>query len=79
MNIGVIEDDRGRSAEAERWWRQAFDHGARLERTVAAFNLARVFEGRGEIREATRFYRIAVDSPEPEAARRARAALDDLG
>ncbi|RSM81596.1 tetratricopeptide repeat protein [Kibdelosporangium aridum] len=79
LNLGVIEEDAGNMADAERWFDQAFAQGDVLIRTVAAFNLGRVWEARGQLVEARRFYRVALDSPVREAARRARAALDRLG
>ncbi|MDX3849308.1 tetratricopeptide repeat protein [Streptomyces sp. AK02-01A] len=77
VNLGVIEEDEGNQREAKRRWKYAFAHGGTLERTVAAFNLARTWEREGRIRKARTYYLIAVDSPEPEAARRAREYLAD--
>ncbi|MEU3185689.1 tetratricopeptide repeat protein [Streptomyces sp. NPDC006923] len=79
VNIGVIEEDEGNQREAKRRWTYAFAHGEPLERTVAAFNLARTWEAEGRIRKARTYYLIAVDSPEPETARRAREYLAERG
>jgi len=80
VNLGVIEEEYARnSRKARRWWEYALTHGTVHERTVAAFNIAQTFEREGKHSKARKYYRLAVDSPEPEAAQRAREYLEGRG
>lgn len=76
VNLGVIEDEYGRnSRKARKWWEYALAHGELHERTAAAYNIAWTFEREGRHSKARHYYRLAVDSLEGEAARRAREYL----
>ncbi|MFI8500464.1 tetratricopeptide repeat protein [Streptomyces sp. NPDC085524] len=58
-NLGALLQNTGRTAEAERWYRQASDAG----HTLAMNNLALLLKNAGRVAEAQSWYQRAASAP----------------